>query len=338
MNRLCKKFTRTPSLAHAHEHVLEGRLRHRVILQHSLRPAPFQRVERPGEDLRVREPNLQPPRVRLGDSRAAAAARRLERGSHRRGFPRALLPAPVRGGRHLGVHDVPLAEPSLQVLRRSEAPQPSSRHHAHALAERLALVHGVGGQQHRETLRGALHGVPHHAPSERAHPAAGLVQEEHARAADERHREREFPLVAAAVGSARSVGKLGEADAAKNRGGGGVHVPRGDALERGVHARGFASGHQLQERVELGAVSQHPLHSSQVGGDVVAANRHRPRCGGVIAAEHLQGRALPRAVHAEQPEAFAATDAKAQAVHGDACLRATPRRARRTQRQRRRPG
>jgi hypothetical protein len=112
-------------------------------------------------------------------------------------------------------------------------------HDRHAVAQRVRLVHEVRGEQHRDGAnvgflfrirralaavssfaaapRQAAYDVPGVPPRDGVHPRGGLVQEHHARLADERDRQTKLASLTAGERPRGSIGVARQADGGERR-------------------------------------------------------------------------------------------------------------------------
>mmetsp|Transcript_12369 Transcript_12369/g.43313 ORF Transcript_12369/g.43313 Transcript_12369/m.43313 type:complete len:351 (-) Transcript_12369:3-1055(-) len=244
--------------------------------------------------------------------------RRRQHGPHER------ADALVRGGvgarQRRVVADVDLetaAVLAFQVQCCAEALEAAQRHDRDALAQRLRLVHRVSRQHHAAPHARALDEAPHRPARLGVEPGRRLVEEEHARVADERHAEREPPLHAAAQRRGVGVGPPAvEADGVQRTL---QHLRlalRRQPLDAGVEGEVLAHRHARVEHVELRAHADDLVHVGHARGDVeardaCAAARRREQ-----PSEYRDRRRLAGAVRAQQAQHLVVPHAQAEVVEG----------------------
>mmetsp|Transcript_16754 Transcript_16754/g.57189 ORF Transcript_16754/g.57189 Transcript_16754/m.57189 type:complete len:745 (-) Transcript_16754:3551-5785(-) len=233
------------------------------------------------------------------------------------------------------LHVVPAAVLVLEVLHGAEAAEAALHHDAQVVAQRLALLHGVGRKHDGAALQRAADDVPHEAARLRVHARGGLVEQDDGGVTHERDGHGQLPLVAAAVAAARAVRvalKVHLLDQLAHRG---VHVPLLQAADARVEAQQLARGHVEVDAVELGAVANVLARLRDLIRDGVRlALLHQPaatclaaldvrvtRGGLELAREHLEGGGLAGTVDTQQAETLALGDTDAHAAHGVALVR-----------------
>ena len=94
----------------------------------------------------------------------------------------------------------------LQVAHRPEALELPVDHDGEPGAERLALLHAVGGQHHGLPASHHLqHGVPQEPPGPGVHPGGRLVQEDNGGVPNQSYGRRQLPLVPTGVRSSTAI-------------------------------------------------------------------------------------------------------------------------------------
>ena len=157
--------------------------------------------------------------------------RRLDAGASHDAFDRPEVGVAAR----TQAQDVPAPERCLDEQGRPRACQLPGVHDRHAVAQRVRFVHEVRGQQHGDRRRWPrrffsrrwrpaaaprhfsddVPGVP---PGKRVHPRGGLVQEHHARLADERDRQAQPAPLPAGERSREPIGVARQAGCGERRG------------------------------------------------------------------------------------------------------------------------
>ena len=143
-----------------------------------------------------------------------------------------------------------------------------------------------------------------------------LVEEENARAVDERHREVEPALHAARVAADPAVGRLREADPREQLVRARQALGAGQRLERRLEPQVLAAG---EERVERRLLERRPdLRSTfePFRGDVEARDARRALGRRQERRQHVDGRRLPGPVRPEEPVDLAGRDGEVDPVDG----------------------
>ena len=160
--------------------------------------------------------------------------------------------------------------------------------------------------------------LPHRAPAARVQARRRLVEEDQPRAADERHRQVEPALHAAAVGRGRLVGGLDEVELLEQ------------LLARALPGRA-AEVLQVGHQPQVLAPGEQPVDGRELAGDADRARAPRParcrrrgrrraaspRVGGEQRREDLDRGRLARAVGPEQREHGARLDVEVDPVEDD---------------------
>ena len=192
---------------------------------------------------------------------------------------------------------------ALERHRRADALEAPLVEDRDAVAERVGLVEEVGGEHERAPLLRVRHRIPHLPPRRRVHPRRRLVEQHKLRVADQRARERELSLLAAAQRVAPCVLLLvAEADVLEHLlDGARPEVRFGHPLARADELDRLGARERDEEEVVLradardGADGVHPALAHLVAVDRRVALRLREEAG-----EDRDHRRLPRAVLPEQ--------------------------------------
>jgi hypothetical protein len=176
----------------------------------------------------------------------------------------------------------------------------------------LHLAHQVAGDQHGASLVGELAQQSANPPDAvEVQPVDRLVEQQHARVADQRRRDPETLPHAQRVALDPTPGRTVEPDPFDHL----VHPACRDAVRPGGHAEVAASGAPVVCRA---GVEQRADLPERFGERLVRTPVHecRPR-GGQVEAEHdPHGGGLAGAVRPEEPGDLARFDVEAQVVHG----------------------
>ena len=207
---------------------------------------------------------------------------RLQRGGRALGDDRAAIDDPDAVGQHVGL---------LEVLRRQED--------GRALLTRQArdLVPQRGARLHVEAGR-------------------RLVEEEDARAVQQRQREVQPALHAARVGRRPAIGGVGEADALEQLVAAAAALGARDALQPALQAHVLAAGQHRVERHVLQRDADRGAHLGSLLRDVVARDGRPARGRRQQRREHLDGRRLAGAVGAEEAVDLARRHVQVDPVDG----------------------
>ena len=109
--------------------------------------------------------------------------------------------------------DVAVVQAALELLRRAGGDDRAVVEDRDPVRELVRLVEVLGGQEDRHAAgRQRADDLPHRAPAARVQARRRLVEEDHARVADERHGQVEPALHAAGVGHGRLVGRVDEVE------------------------------------------------------------------------------------------------------------------------------
>ena len=188
---------------------------------------------------------------------------------------------------------------------------------AHAVRQHVGLLEVLGGEEdgHAAVARQALHLLPERAAALHVEPRGGLVEEQDARAVDERQRQVEPALHAARVAAHAAVRRLHEPDALEQRVGALARLRPGHAVQSGLKLHVLAAG---QERVERGLLERRPdrgAHLVALLDHVVAGHPRAPRRGRQQRGEHVDRRGLPGAVRPEEAVDLAGLHAQVDPVN-----------------------
>ena len=210
-----------------------------------------------------------------------------------------------------------------QRLRRIAGQYLAGVHQRDAVAA-FRLIHKVGGDKngHPILTREVDHQLPEHIPCHWIDPGGGFVEDQHFRAMDDRHRQRQTLTDAQRQGGGQGVFHLAEHEALAH-----FRHPTGDFAVRnmkqaGVQFEVLPDGQFAIEREGLRHIA-HPL----AGGDILRIDRLAEQpgfafAGGQQAGEHLHGGGFAAAVGAEEAEDFTARDAEVNVVDGDEVAKA----------------
>ena len=198
-----------------------------------------------------------------------------------------------------------------EVPGRAERHQMPAVDDGHAIAESLRLVHGVGGEDHRrppllepdDDLPGGEAGVG-------VHPGGRFVEEDDLGLPHQRQGQREPLPLAAGQAPDQRAGRRPESDEVEQR--------------LRILVVGVVGGEEPQRlerpdpRIEAALLEHHPdpgREGGVVADRVEAEHPGGAGVGGPVPLQRLDGRGLPGAVGAEQPEDLAALDGERQPVH-----------------------
>ncbi len=182
----------------------------------------------------------------------------------------------------------------------------------------------MGGDKngHPILTREVDHQLPEHIPCHRIDPGGGFVEDQHFRAMDDRHRQRQTLTDAQRQGGRQGVFHFAEHETLAH-----FRHPPGDLAVRnmkqaGVQFEVLPDGQFAIERESLRHIA-HPL----AGGDIFRVDRLAEQpgfafAGGQQAGEHLHGGGFAAAVGAEEAEDFTAGDAEVNVVDGDEVAKA----------------
>ena len=186
-------------------------------------------------------------------------------------------------------------------------------HDRDPVAEDLGLVHVVRGQHHRAA--GVVEPgeqVPQVAAGLRVERRGRLVEEDHLGVVDERGSDREPLRLAAGQVLDPGVGLVLQPHPRQPL----VRGLPADAVQRGEGVDLLARGQPLEERRRLELDADPRQQRGVARPDRLAQHRDRARVGPAQPLDGLEGRRLPGAVGAEDPDELALADLEADAVDG----------------------
>ena len=183
------------------------------------------------------------------------------------------------------------------------------------VGELVRLLEVLRGEEQRGALAHLRSDhVPHAEPAARVESRRRLVEEQQARASDQRAREVEPAAHSAGVRLGDAVGRLLEVEALEQLAGARPRLLAGEAVQTPEHPQVLAPGQVLVDRRVLPGEADHPAHALRVAQHVDAAH---DRAAGVRPEQRREdpdGRRLARAVRPEQPEHGALLDREVDAV------------------------
>src|SRR3954447_13957461 len=259
-------------------------------------------------------------RAQRGD---AAVARHLER--------ERLVAAGVvaeRSGRQVELAGVVEAQPDvaagdepLELLRRALGDHAPVVEHGHAVGQAVGLLEVLGGEEDRHA-RGdePADDLPHRVAAPRVQPGGRLVEEDHARLADQRHRQVETAPHAARVGGGRALRRVEQLEALEQLGGAPPALGPAEPVQIGHQDQVLLAGEEVVDGGELAGHADRRAHGVRLLADVVPRHPELAGVGADQRREDLHHRRLARAVRAEQGVDGARRDVEVDAVEHDMVL------------------
>ena len=169
--------------------------------------------------------------------------------------------------------DMAARDASLELARRALGDDPATVKDRDPVGELVGLVQVLGGEEDRDALgRQPADGIPHGAPTARIQAGRGLVEEDHPRGADQRHRQVKPPPHPARVGGNRPAGGVRQVEPAEQLGHSASSRGATQMVQIGHQTKVLlAGGHVVQGRELAGNANRCP-HPVRVGDHVVTGD------------------------------------------------------------------
>ena len=185
-----------------------------------------------------------------------------------------------------------------------------------ALGEPVGLLEVVRREEDRQALGlgEPLDLDPHRRARLGVESCRRLVEEQHLRLVDETERDVESPLHPAGVAARLPVGGVAQPDELEQLVDARVQRLAGHPVDPALQEEVLAAGRLPVDAGVLRDVAEHAAHARGMRDDVLAADERAARVGLRQRRQHADGRRLPGAVRAEQPEHLALAHRERHAV------------------------
>ena len=206
-------------------------------------------------------------------------------------------------------------DPPLQLLGGALSDDPAVVENRDPVGEMVRLVQILGRQKDRDPVGDQLaDAVPHRAAAAGIEPGRRLVEKDHLRRADERHRQIQPAAHAARVGRHRAPGGVDELEPFKQLGDPRRSSGAAEVVQIGHQPQVLLAGQQLVHRRELPGHPDRRTHPVRIGVHIVAGDARLAGVGWDQGGQDPHDRRLAGAVRAQQSEHGALGDGQLDAV------------------------